>query len=111
MVEIEQWPLDLAPAVGLPVHRHHVSEVVSRGADAPAFPIDQPNVVADALSRQKAIPYVRVTVNKRQVAARMIAREQAGCLIKQSLVEITPLGRHHLAEAIREACELFCETS
>jgi hypothetical protein len=54
---------------------------------------------------------VRVTVNKRQVAARMIAREQAGCLIKQSLVEIAPLGRHHLAEAIREACELFCETS
>ena len=111
MVAVEQRLFHSAPAVGIPVHRHHVSEVVSRGVDGPAFPIDQPDVLAAALSRQKEIPHVRVTVNKRQVAARMIAREQSGRLIKQSSVEIAPLGRHHLAEAIGEACEQFCETS
>ena len=44
-----------------------------------------------AWQRQKAIPYVRVTVNKRQVAARMIAGEPEGGLIKQSLVVLATL--------------------
>src|SRR5260370_36361127 len=41
----------------------------------------------------------------------MITREEARRLIEQSLVEIAPLGRHQLAEAICEARKLFCKTS
>jgi hypothetical protein len=40
VVTVEEWPLHSATAVGVPEHRHHVSEVIGRGIDAPVFPID-----------------------------------------------------------------------
>ena len=62
-VEVEQWPLHLAPTVRVPEHRHHVGQIVSRDIDAPAFPIDQSDVLASAISGQEEIPWVRIAVD------------------------------------------------
>jgi hypothetical protein len=62
-VEVEQWPLHPAPTARVPEHRHHVGQIVSRDIDAPAFPIDQPDVLASAISGQEEIPWVRIAVD------------------------------------------------
>ncbi len=63
VVEVEQWPLHPALTVRVPEHRHHVGQIVSRDIDAPAFPIDQPDVLASAISGQEEIPWVRIAVD------------------------------------------------
>ncbi len=54
---------------------------------------------------------MRVAVNDRQVARRAVARKETRRAIKKSLVEMAPLGRHELAEAVREPCKLLGEPS
>ena len=99
------------PAIGIPKHRHHIGKVVGRGVDGPVFPIEEPNALSAVRPGQKEIPCVRIAVNDCQVAARMIAREQARRRIEQSFVQIAPLGRYHFAITISEARELVHQTS
>ena len=88
-VEVEQWPLHLAPTVRVPEHRHHVGQIVSRDIDAPAFPIDQPDVLASAISGQKEIPWCASPWILSYFGSNDHARAS---LTKQSLVEIAPSG-------------------
>ena len=90
MVMIEQWSLRPMPAVGIPVQGHHVGEVARRRADAPAIPIDQPDVVS-AIPRQESVPDVGVAVCDREIAMRVVACEETGRRVEKSLIEIAPL--------------------
>lgn len=86
MVAVQQQSLGPAPAIGIPMHGHHIGEVHCRRADVPCFPIDNPNVLAVCLVGQEAVPPVRIAVSDRQVAAREGPREQTGRPLDQSFV-------------------------
>jgi len=73
-VAVRQRLLDSATALGIPPHRHHAGEAIRCGVDAPAVPIEKPDVVAAAIPWQKAIPNVDVTLNEGEVAMQAFGR-------------------------------------
>ena len=105
---IEQRPLQSAPALGIPVRRHHVGEVVRGHADAPDIPIEKPHVRA-AVARQEVVPDVGVAVDDCDIAARVDARKQTGCRLDESLVQIAPFARQTVAEPVAEGLEMASE--
>src|SRR5215471_5804388 len=87
------------------MQRHHVGKVVRADVDAPAIPVKDSNIVARLW--QEDVPDMRVAVEDRQIAMRMVALVQTGPGLDQSLEQLAPLGRQAVADAIDEARE-FC---
>src|SRR5438105_643979 len=109
MIAGKERLLDPPPSVGIPKHRHHVSEVVGRHVDAPAFPIQQPGIIASIRPRQKKIPWMGIAMDNGQVASQMVAREQIWRTIQQPCVKTLPVGSYHLTIPVREPRELNSE--
>jgi hypothetical protein len=57
------------------VDRHHVDEIIRPDADAPAVPIEEPDIVA-SVARENAVPNMRVALHNRMMGMRSAAREQ-----------------------------------
>src|SRR6266852_5676046 len=73
MISREARPLQPTPALRIPMHRHHVGEIVGADVDAPAIPVEESDLVAVRVSRVKGVPGVGVAVDDREVAVRSIA--------------------------------------
>jgi hypothetical protein len=110
VVTIEQRALGAAPAIGIPMHRHHVGEIVGGDVDAPGIPIEQPQILAAVGTRQKDVPDMGVALHDREIAMGMVAAVQARSRLDQLLIKIAPLARQALAHAIGEADKLLCES-
>jgi len=64
------------------VDRHHIRKIFGRGAEAPAIPIEKPHV-ASTVTRQEAVPHMRVAVNDRHAVSAVGARHQTPRAIEQ----------------------------
>ncbi len=101
MVEVEQRPLENIASIRIPMQRNHISEIVGANVDAPAVPIEKSNVVTTIL-RQKAIPVVCVSLHESHMMVRVAALVQLRPALDQSSVEIAPMRRQQVADAIEE---------
>ena len=69
MVVVEQRPFDPLSVVRIPVHRHHAGKITGPDIDAPAIPVEEPNVVRPTISsRHEGIQDVCVVMDDREVA-------------------------------------------
>src|SRR5262249_42581975 len=105
VVVVQQRPFHSAPSVWIPMHRHHVREVVRSEIKAPAIPIEEADLAVPAIARQETIPYMRIALHYRDIAMGMVASEQTRRSVKQSFVKVAPLAWEAVADAIGEAGE------
>jgi hypothetical protein len=103
MIVIEQRLLEPLPAIRVPEHRHHIGEIVGRGADAPILPIQQSRGLVATRPRQEEIPGMRVAMDDGQVTPRIVTREQLGRTFEKPRIKCAPLGRQYFGIALGEA--------
>src|SRR4029079_11626472 len=74
-------------------------------ADAPGVPIEDAYIIA-AVARQEAVPDMRIAVDEREMAVRVVALRQARRRLEETLIEITAFGRQPVAKLIAKEAEL-----
>src|SRR5262249_32799946 len=96
---IEQGSLHPPPAVRIPVRCHHIRDIVSRHSNASGIPIEESDV-SGAIPREEIVPDVSVAVNEREMAMRVIAREETGSCSEKSLIQIASFTWQPVAEMV-----------